>query len=268
MVASLGLVYASELVGTLFLVLLGNGVVFSVSHKRMFANQPGKWVVIALGWGFAVLAGIVVGVAMGGPAHLNPAVTIFALVSDKFAHPEWLGFIVMQFIGAILAQIILDFINWKHIQETDLASVRGSHCTGPAFSNKEGGTIFNFSYELVGTLVLVGVILAVGKIAGPASIPEKSSGNIPEITKINIKMIVMSIVTMIVMSIGLSIGASTGYAINPARDLGPRMLYWFMEKTFLRSREKEHIGANFGYGWIPVIAPMVGGAIIGFFAWI
>ncbi|MCU9935451.1 MIP/aquaporin family protein [Mycoplasmopsis cynos] len=248
MVASLGLVYASELVGTLFLVLLGNGVVFSVSHKRMFANQPGKWVVIALGWGFAVLAGVVVGVAMGGPAHLNPAVTIFALVSDKFAHPEWLGFIVMQFIGAILAQIILDFINWKHIQETDLASVRGSHCTGPAFSNKEGGTIFNFSYELVGTLVLVGVILAVGKT------------NFQNITGI--------IVTMIVMSIGLSIGASTGYAINPARDLGPRMLYWFMEKTFLRSREKEHIGANFGYGWIPVIAPMVGGAIIGFFAWI
>lgn len=248
MVASLGLVYASELVGTLFLVLLGNGVVFSVSHKRMFANQPGKWIVIALGWGFAVLAGVVVGVAMGGPAHLNPAVTIFALVSDKFAHPEWLGFIVMQFIGAILAQIILDFINWKHIQETDLASVRGSHCTGPAFSNKEGGTIFNFSYELVGTLVLVGVILAVGKT------------NFQNITGI--------IVTMIVMSIGLSIGASTGYAINPARDLGPRMLYWFMEKTFLRSREKEHIGANFGYGWIPVIAPMVGGAIIGFFAWI
>ncbi|TQC54741.1 aquaporin family protein [Mycoplasmopsis cynos] len=242
------MVYASELVGTLFLVLLGNGVVFSVSHKRMFANQPGKWVVIALGWGFAVLAGVVVGVAMGGPAHLNPAVTIFALVSDKFAHPEWLGFIVMQFIGAILAQIILDFINWKHIQETDLASVRGSHCTGPAFSNKEGGTIFNFSYELVGTLVLVGVILAVGKT------------NFQNITGI--------IVTMIVMSIGLSIGASTGYAINPARDLGPRMLYWFMEKTFLRSREKEHIGANFGYGWIPVIAPMVGGAIIGFFAWI
>ncbi|WAM10458.1 aquaporin family protein [Mycoplasmopsis cynos] len=238
MVASLGLVYASELVGTLFLVLLGNGVVFSVSHKRMFANQPGKWIVIALGWGFAVLAGVVVGAAMGGPAHLNPAVTIFALVSDKFAHPEWLGFIVMQFIGAILAQIILDFINWKHIQETDLASVRGSHCTGPAFSNKEGGTIFNFSYELVGTLVLVGVILAVKKT------------NFQNITGI--------IVTMIVMSIGLSIGASTGYAINPARDLGPRMLYWFMEKTFLRSREKEHIGANFGYGWIPVIAPMVG----------
>ncbi|WAM04274.1 MIP/aquaporin family protein [Mycoplasmopsis cynos] len=248
MVASLGLVYASELVGTLFLVLLGNGVVFSVSHKRMFANQPGKWIVIALGWGFAVLAGVVVGAAMGGPAHLNPAVTIFALVSDKFAHPEWLGFIVMQFIGAILAQIILDFINWKHIQETDLASVRGSHCTGPAFSNKEGGTIFNFSYELVGTLVLVGVILAVMKT------------NFQNITGI--------IVTMIVMSIGLSIGASTGYAINPARDLGPRMLYWFMEKTFLRSREKEHIGANFGYGWIPVIAPMVGEAIIGFFAWI
>ncbi|UWV94043.1 aquaporin [Mycoplasmopsis cynos] len=117
-----------------------------------------------------------------------------------------------------------------------------------AFSNKEGGTIFNFSYELVGTLVLVGVILAVSKT------------NFQNITGI--------IVTMIVMSIGLSIGASTGYAINPARDLDPRMLYWFMEKTFLRSREKEHIGANFGYGWIPVIAPMVGEAIIGFFAWI
>ncbi|WP_117275091.1 MIP/aquaporin family protein [Mycoplasmopsis edwardii] len=242
------MLYLSEFLGTLLLVLLGNGVVYSVSAKRMFANQPGKWVVIALAWGLAVFVGVVVASSLGGPAHLNPAVTVFSLISGKFANPSELAYIPLQILGAMTAQIILNFINWKHIGETDLASVRGAHATGPAFSNKkEKATIFNFSYELVGTLVLVGVIFAFGKGGNKEALSHL--GPLP--------------VTLLVMSIGMSLGSSTGYAINPARDLGPRIVYFAMEKLLLTARKEEHVGGNFEYGWVPAVAPLLGGAIIG-----
>nr|WP_322959018.1 MIP/aquaporin family protein [Mycoplasmopsis canis]WQQ12416.1 MIP/aquaporin family protein [Mycoplasmopsis canis] len=238
------MIYLSEFIGTLLLVLLGNGVVYSVSAKKMFANQPGKWAVIAIGWGLAVLVGVIVAVALGGPAHLNPAVTVFSLVSNSFKNYSELAFIPLQFAGAIVAQLVLDFINWRHIQETDLGSVRGSHATGPAYDNfKEKGLLFNFSYELVGTLVLIGVIFALGKT---------SFGNLGPIP-----------VALLVMSIGMSLGSSTGYAINPARDLGPRVVYYLMELTVLSNRKSEHVGANWSYSWVPVIAPLLGGALIG-----
>ncbi|MBN3534820.1 MIP/aquaporin family protein [Mycoplasma procyoni] len=235
----------SEFLGTLVLILLGNGVVYSVSANKMFANQPGKWIVIILGWGLAVFSGVIVSLSLGGSAHLNPAVSIFAAIKDKDAFV--LSYIPVQFLGAIAAQIILDFINWKHIKETELATVRGAHCTGPAFGNKEKGTIFNFSYELVGTLLLLGLILAFGKGANKLD----ALGPIP--------------VTFVVIAVGASLGSSTGYAINPARDLGPRIVYFLAEKTVLKSRKEEHVGANWSYSWIPVVAPSVAGAIIGGF---
>nr|WP_027123276.1 aquaporin [Mesomycoplasma molare] len=243
----------SEFLGTLFLVLLGNGVVYSVSAKRMFANQSGKWSVITLGWGFAVMVGVIISNALGGSAHLNPAVSIFDAIASKSAFP--LVYIPAQFLGAMVAQVILNFINWNHIKETDLATVRGAHATGPAFSAKEKGTIFNFSYELVGTLVLLGVILAFGKGSNALSttgIGLSSLGPLP--------------VTFLVMAIGMSLGSSTGYAINPARDLGPRLVYFAMEKLLLSNRKEEHVGANFEYSWIPVVAPSFAGVIIGLFA--
>lgn len=237
----------SELIGTLVLILFGNGVGFSVSHKRMFANQPGKWIVITIGWGFAVMMGVIVAQAIAtrlgvvGVAHLNPAVSFFGAVSSK--QPELLGLIPFQFIGAILGQVILDFINWNHIKETDLATVRGSHCTGPAFENKGKSTIFNFSYEFVGTLALIGIIAAFG------ALKLDNLGPLP--------------VTFLVMAIGISLGSSTGYAINPARDLGPRALYALLEKTLLKSREKELVGANWSYSWVPVVAPCLAGILVG-----
>ncbi|MDJ1646057.1 MIP/aquaporin family protein [Mycoplasma phocimorsus] len=237
------MIYLSEFLGTLFLILLGNGVVYSVSAKRMFANQSGKWIVIVMGWGFAVMVGVIISLALNGAAHLNPAVTIWSWVSGKFSNHLQLIFIPMQILGAMAAQIILNFINWKHIQETELIVVRSAHSTGPAYNHKEGGTIFNFAYELIGTLVLLGTIVAIGK----ANI--SNLGPLP--------------VTFLVMSIGISLGSSTGYAINPARDLGPRIIYFFTEKIFLRKRKQEHIGANWAYSWIPVIAPIIAGFIIG-----
>ncbi|MCU9934263.1 aquaporin [Mycoplasmopsis felis] len=91
----------SEFLGTLVLILLGNGVVYSVSGKRMFGNQPGKWVVIILGWGLAVFAGVIVSQSLGGSAHLNPAVTVFDLVSSKFNDPLKLVYIPVQLLGAM-----------------------------------------------------------------------------------------------------------------------------------------------------------------------
>ncbi|MGZ9454172.1 MIP/aquaporin family protein [Mycoplasma sp. AC157] len=237
----------SEFLGTLVLILLGNGVGYSVSMKRMFANQSGKWIVIILGWGLAVFTGVIVSLSLGGSAHLNPAVTFFVAVSSKLSDPLILTYIPVQILGAMTGQMLLNFINWKHIQETDLATLRGVHCTGPAFANKEKATIFNFSYELVGTLLLVGLVLAFGK--GGNKIGLASLGPVP--------------VTLIVVAIGASLGSSTGYAINPARDLGPRMVYALMEKTLLANRKSEHVGGNWSYSWIPVVAPSLAGAIIG-----
>lgn len=237
----------AEFIGTLVLIMLGNGVGYSVSAKRMFANQSGKWIVIALAWGFAVLFGVIVSTAIANRLgvsatnHLNPAVTIFAALKGK--NPELLGLIPFQFLGAMTGQLILNFINWKHIGETDLATVRGSHCTGPAFANNEKATIFNFSYELVGTLMLLGIILA---------FDYNNLGNLGPLP-----------VTFLVMAIGMSLGSSTGYAINPARDLGPRIVYFLMEKTVLKSRKSELVGANWSYSWVPVIAPSIAGVIIG-----
>lgn len=247
----------AELMGTMVLIIFGNGVVYSVSAKRMFANQPGKWVVICLAWGFAVFFGVITSTAiynrLGGGAHsstvdianavnhLNPAVTIFAAISDKKA--ILLGLIPFQFFGAIIGQIILNFINWKHIGETELGVVRSAHCTGPAFGNKEKAKTFNFSYELVGTLLLLGIILAFGK------------ANIDQLGPLS--------VAFLVMVIGMSLGSSTGYAINPARDLGPRIVYFITEKFFLKKRKSEFVGANWSYAWVPVVAPSVAGVIIG-----
>ncbi|CAT04703.1 Aquaglyceroporin [Mesomycoplasma conjunctivae] len=237
----------SEFLGTLFLILFGNGVNYSVSATKMFANQPGKWIVIALAWGFAVLLGVIVAQALGGPAHLNPAVSIYASISGKDA--SILAYIPFQFLGAIAGQIILNFINFKHIQDTDLAVVRSCHSTSPAYKNEGKTTIFNFSYELVGTLALLGIILAFGKGSNKEGLA--FLGPLP--------------VTFLVMAIGMSLGSSTGYAINPARDLGPRLVYYVTEKFILKSRQSDHVGANFTYGWLPVVAPSLGGVIIGLF---
>ncbi|TDV24390.1 glycerol uptake facilitator protein [Mycoplasmopsis mustelae] len=239
------LMVLSEFLGTMVLIILGNGVNYSVSARRMFANQSGKWIVIIFGWGIAVFCGVIVSLALGGEAHLNPAVTLFKTISSK--NPAYLIWIIFQIFGAMFGQIVLNFINWKHIQETELAIIRSAHCTGPAFNNKEKSTIFNFSYELVGTLMLVGVILAFGKGLNNLG----SLGPLP--------------VTLLVVGIGASLGASTGYAINPARDFGPRVVYTLMEKFLLKSRKSEHITGNWSYSWVPVLAPSTAGIIIGLF---
>lgn len=264
----------SEFVGTALLILLGNGVVASTHFKRMFANQSGKWIVIALGWGLAVFSGVIVSAAMGGSGYLNPAVLIMDAVGfgksgallNASNNVFGLGYLALQnasaaiaatfFValifqvsGAMFGQAVLNFMNFKFLtdKENEIMTIRGCHATGPAYNNKqEKATIFNFSYELIGTLVLLGVILGIGK------------------DSVGVKQYNVISVALLVTAIGLSIGSATGYAINPARDFGPRVVYYYFIKKF-RNNEAKSVSdfANWTYSWVPVVAPMTAGIIMG-----
>lgn len=250
--------FVSELIGTMVLILFGNGVVAAMNFKNMYAKKTmGNWMVIITGWGFAVYLGVIISSAIFsamnhqealiGTAHLNPAVTVAFLVkaakSDVIGHVVGLSavYILAQFLGAALGQALLNFINYKHIIENPSAVLKGSSCTGPSHRD---AYVQNFSYELVGTMLLVGGVLAVG-----------SSGLAGSLN-----------VTFVVMAIGLSLGSVTGYAINPARDLAPRVVY-HLTSLVLKDKlamQGEVVSPDYAYGLsTPFAAPLVGGAIVG-----
>ena len=271
----------SEFIGTAILIILGNGVCAATSLKRMNANQSGKWIVIAMGWGFAVFVAATISAAMGGGGFLNPAVLImqsigaskelggmFAMgvvalqTTDVDAVITLTFFIVLIFelLGAIFGQIVLNFINFKFLKdkENDLLTIRGTHCTAPAYKNKEErAAVFNFSYEFMGTLILLACILAFGKL--PA-------GGVADIQSGGFSLGALSnlAVTFVIMSIGLSLGSATGYAINPARDLMPRVVFASFVNIFRKEDKVANI-ADWGYSWVPVAGPMAAGVIIGLF---
>ena len=239
-----------EFLGTLLLVILGNGVVFSVTHTKMMSNQPGKWILVALGWGLGVFAGALIALALDSPAHLNPAVSIYGSVA--FLNPNFLIYIPFQLLGAMVGQGILNFINYKHIIATakdDPNATRGAHYPTPAFENKKDkAAIFNFSYEFIGTFVLLLAIFAISKLdtgftqlTFPFPIP----------------------VSLVIMAIGISLGGSTGYAINPARDLGPRIVYAISRDYFSKKANNELALNDWSYSWIPILAPSIAACIMG-----
>ncbi|EFF41361.1 MIP/aquaporin family protein [Mycoplasmopsis alligatoris] len=234
-------VFLGEFFGTAILILLGNGVCTAVGYKKMFAaSKGGNWVPIALGWGMAVLLGVLVGNAFGSGAHLNPAVTVAFAVKGAVVPEAIAVYIVSQFIGAMFGQVILNLITYKHMLETDSATIRSCHSTGPAYPE---AIAQNIGMEFVGTVVLIGTIMALGA-KGNATLG--AAGPL--------------VVMIIVMSIGFSLGSTTGYAINPARDAGPRIVYTLMPI------KGEKVTANWQYGWIPVVAPTVAGAVLGLIA--
>ncbi|RXY96436.1 aquaporin family protein [Malacoplasma penetrans] len=260
----------SELVGTAVLILLGNGVCASVSYKRMNANQSGKWILISFAWGLAVFAGAMVSIAMGGDGWLNPVVSIMqAIIASKnpgglyatgilatgsvaagIAATFFIS-VIFQMLGAMLGQSVLNFINYKFIKdrENPLDVIRGAHSTGAAYKNKEDkATIFNLSYEFVGTLVLTGMILVFG--SNKSGIPSVNIGPL--------------FVMLIITSIGMSLGSATGFSLNPARDLGPRIVFAGLV-NFLRKEDKVAGICDWGYSWVPVVAPMAAGVVMGCF---
>ncbi len=230
-----------EFMGTLILILLGDGVVAGVLLKKSKAENSG-WIVITAGWAFAVMCGVFTAIACGSPgAHLNPAVTIgVALQTGDFSHV--MPFVIAQLLGAFVGASLVYLHYLPHWEATpDVGAKLGIFSTGPAIRNLP----MNFISEVIGTFVLVFVVAAIfsKKVAmgGPAA------GLGPYL------------VACLVWGIGLSLGGTTGYAINPARDLGPRIAH-----AVLPIAGKG--GSDWGYAAIPVLGPLVGGALAGFLA--
>jgi len=224
-----------EFFGTLVLVLLGDGVVANVLLSKSKGENSG-WLVITTGWGFAVLFGIITSLSVGGVAHLNPAVTVaLAMVSHDYS--ILVPYIVAQTAGAFCAAVIVWLTYYAHWEETpDQGAKLGIFCTGPAIRNLP----MNGLTEIIGTIVLVVAGLAIGSkgVAAnglPAGLGPFFWG-------------------VLVWGIGLSLGGPTGYAINPARDLGPRLAHAVLPIAGKGS-------SDWGYAAVPVIGPFIGGAI-------
>jgi glycerol uptake facilitator protein len=229
--------FLGELLGTMILILLGNGVVAGVLLKRSKAEGAG-WMVITTGWALAVMAGVFTAIACGSSdAHLNPAVTLgFAVRTGSFA--KCLPYITAQLLGAVAGAALVWLHYLPHWKETPDASTKlACFCTAPAIRKVAA----NLISEIIGTAVLVFVVGAIFSKAiaatGPGALGPYLVGSL-------------------VWGIGLSLGGTTGYAINPARDLGPRVAH-----ALLPVAAKG--GSDWGYAPIPVIGPLIGGALAG-----
>ncbi len=233
--------FVAEIIGTFLLILLGNGVVANVVLKGTKGSDSG-WIVITTGWALAVFVGVVVAGPYSG-AHINPAVTVGLAVAGKFEWALVLPYIVAQMIGGGLGALFVWLFYRMHYKvTTDTIGIRATFCTHPEIRNNGN----NFLSELVGTFVLVFVVLY---ITG-ANLED------PSLTPVGLGSIGAIPVAFLVWAIGLSLGGTTGYAINPARDLPPRIVYSLIFN-------KKGKSAGWDYAWIPVMGPLVGAAIAG-----
>jgi len=229
--------FLGELLGTMTLILFGDGVVAGVLLNRSKAQNSG-WIVITTGWAFAVLAGVFVAQATGTPAgYINPAVTIADMVRGKLDVGGGIMLIVAQLIGAFLGGTLVWLHYLPHWGETEDTGLKlAVFSTGPAIRN----TATNLISEIIGTFALVFIVFS---IFGKLAIPSGAAGGIGPY-----------LVACLVWGIGLSLGGPTGYAINPARDLGPRIAH-----AVLPIAGKGD--SDWAYSWIPVVGPIIGGVI-------
>ncbi|WP_019988634.1 MIP/aquaporin family protein [Rudanella lutea] len=228
--------FLGELIGTMVLLLLGNGVVANVVLKQTKGENAG-WIVITTGWAFAVTFGVFVAKAFGSiDAHLSPAVTLaFAVATDDYSKIP--SYFLAQMIGAFLGAILVWLHHLPHWGATpDPGNKLACFATGPAIRNYGA----NFLSEALGTIVL---------ILGLAGISSKGLGQMAV-------GVGPYLVGVLVWSIGLSLGGTTGYAINPARDLAPRLAHAVLPIPGKGS-------SDWGYAWVPVLGPLVGAAIGG-----
>ncbi|QGU94026.1 MIP family channel protein [Clostridium bovifaecis] len=222
--------FLAEFLGTMMLILLGDGVVAGVALNKSKA-QNGGWIVVTVAWACAVaIPAFIFGAASG--AHFNPALTIALAAIGKFSWSLVPSYIAAQFLGAIVGGALVWLSYLPHWAETeDKAAKLGVFCTAPAIRN----TGANLITEIVGTFVLVFGILGLGQVKMADGIGTLAVG-------------------LLILVIGLSLGAPTGYAINPARDLGPRIAH-----AILPIAGKGD--SDWGYSWIPVVGPIIGGLI-------
>ena len=236
--------YIAEFIGTAILLFLGNGIVANVSlNKTKASKQMTPWILITTAWGLAVFTAAFITGQFSG-AHLNPAVTIGLAFAGKFSTELICGYIISQLLGGIFGGWLVYIIYIDHYRETsDESSVMGTFCTSPAIRNYKN----NFFSELMGTFVLVFGVLYMAK---PNIIIEGTS-----VENFGIGALEALPVGLLVWVIGLSLGGTTGYAINPARDLGPRITYQLLPR-------KNKI-SDWAYSWVPVLGPLCGGALAG-----
>ncbi len=232
-------ILVAEILGTMLLILLGNGVVANAVLKGTKGNNSG-WIVITTGWALGVFVGVIVAGPYSG-AHLNPAVTLGLAVAGKLSWGLVPEYIAGEMIGAMLGAFLVWLFYKDHFKVTeDEGGKLACFSTGPAIPN----TFSNLISEIIGTFVLIFVIFY---LAGPsidlgvsthATVGLGSIGALP--------------VAFLVWAIGLSLGGTTGYAINPARDLGPRIMHAILPVKG---------SSDWGYAWIPVVGPIIGAVI-------
>jgi glycerol uptake facilitator protein len=224
-----------ELVGTFVLILLGDGVVACTTLNKS-KGLGGGWVVITLGWGLAVMCGVFISGPYSG-AHLNPAVTLGLAAAGKFAWAEILPYIAAQMIGGFLGALAVYLFYKDHFDATEDANTKlGVFCTMPAVTNYAR----NFFCEALASWLLVFVILVFSTAENTPMVGMGSLGAFP--------------VTCLIMAIGMSLGGATGYAINPARDLAPRIAHAVLPISGKRD-------SGWAYSWVPVAGPLAGGAL-------
>jgi len=229
-----------EFLGTFILILLGNGVVANVNLNKTYGNAGG-WIVITAGWGMAVYVAVLATADLSG-AHINPAVTIGLAIAGLFEWSKVIQFILAQMAGAMLGATTVYLFFRNHYNITDEAGLKKStFCTAPAVRNAPN----NFFSEFIGTFILILAVLLITvpgleyENLGSAHVGLGSLGALP--------------VALVVFSIGMSLGGTTGYAINPARDLGPRIVH-----TLIPMTNKDD--NDWKYAWIPVFGPISGAA--------
>lgn len=222
-----------EFIGTAILVLFGDGVVASTVLKKS-KGENGGWVVITMAWGLAVMLGVFIAGPYSG-AHLNPAVTLGLAAAGTFSWALVLPYIVAQMLGGVLGAVLVYLYYKDHYDATDDPAAKlSTFCTIPAIRNY-GRNLFS---EIVGTFVLVFVILA---LSMQNNLPEVGMGSLGAFP-----------VAMLIVALGMSLGGTTGYAINPARDLAPRIAH-----AILPIKGKG--SSDWAYSWVPVLGPIIGG---------
>ncbi|MGB5418452.1 MIP/aquaporin family protein [Algibacter sp.] len=233
--------FISEIIGTAILILLGGGVVANVVLNKTIGNNSG-WIVITTGWALAVYVAVVIAGPYSG-AHINPAVSISLAVAGKFPWESVPMYVLAQMLGAMIGSFTVWLFYKNHFDATDDAdSKKAVFCTAPAIRN----TLSNFFSEALGTFVLIFTILYFTN----ATISDSE-------TVIGLGSLGALPVAFLVWSIGLSLGGTTGYAINPARDLGPRIVHALLPI-------KNKAASDWSYAWIPVLGPIVGACLAAF----
>jgi glycerol uptake facilitator protein len=233
--------FIAEIIGTAILILLGGGVVANVVLNKTIGNNSG-WMVITTGWALAVYVAVVITSSYSG-AHLNPAVTIGLAVAEKFPWQDVPLYVLAQMLGAMLGSGTVWVMYRHHFMATENADAKKAvFCTAPAIRN----TFSNFFSEAIGTFVLVFAVLYFtdATLTEPGTVIGLGSlGALP--------------VAFVVWSIGLSLGGTTGYAINPARDLGPRIMHAILPI-------KNKASSDWSYAFIPVLGPIAGACLAAF----